>query len=124
MGLLTRRPRAAVNPQQAMWNNMHYRLNQQVRYRNRQAEQEIHDAYLEGRRTGADERANVEAMTRVIEKQMRNGSYISRHLEGEAVDILPNTNPALQPRILEEVVTQLLGSGHCISEEDHFHIQF
>jgi peptidoglycan hydrolase-like protein with peptidoglycan-binding domain len=117
----TRTPRQQA---QAMWNNMHYRRNQQVRYRNRQAEQEIQETYLEGRRTGADQRATVEAMTRVIERQMSDGIYISRHLEGEAVDILPNTNPPLQPRVLEEVVTQLLGNGRCIPKEDHFHIQF
>ena len=63
-------------------------------------------------------------MTRVIERQVRSGTYISRHLEGEAVDILPNTTPPLQPEVLEQVVTELLGPGHCIPEEDHFHIQF
>ena len=117
----TRTPRQQA---QAMWNNMHYRRNQQVRYRNRRAEQEIQNAYLEGRRAGADEGASVEAMTQVIEREVRNGIYISRHLEGEAVDILPNTNPPLQPRVLEDVVTHLLGNGRCIPEEDHFHIQF
>lgn len=79
---------------------------------------------MEGRRTGADEGATVEAMTRMIERQISDGIYISRHVQGEAVDILSNTNPPLQPRVLEEVVAQLLGNGHCIPEEDHFHIQF
>ena len=63
-------------------------------------------------------------MARVIEQQVDRGVYISRHLKGDAVDILPNSNPPLQPDLLEEVVRELLGSGHCIPEEDHFHIQF
>lgn len=116
--------RTAHQQAQAMWNNMYYSRNRQVHYRNTDAFDEIHEAYLEGRRAGANERAIVEAMTRVIEEQVRNGVYISRHLEGTAVDILPNTNPPLHPHVLEEVVTELLSSGHCIPEEDHFHIQF
>jgi len=63
-------------------------------------------------------------MTRVIEQQVEDGRYISLHLKGEAVDILSNTNPPLQPDVLAEVVRELLGSGHWIPEEDHFHIQF
>jgi hypothetical protein len=58
---------------------------------------------------GAGETATVEAMTRVIERQISDGIYISRHVQGEAVDILSNTNPPLQPRVLEEVVAELLG---------------
>ncbi len=109
---------------QAMWNNLYHGRNRYIQYRNTDAYKEIHEKYLEGRRTGENEQAIVEAITRVIEEQVRNGVYISRHLEGDAVDILPNTNPPLQPVVLEQVVTELLGSGHCIPEEDHFHIQF
>ncbi|HUY25988.1 MAG TPA: hypothetical protein VMV27_01095, partial [Candidatus Binataceae bacterium] len=109
---------------QAMWNNWYYGRNRKIRYKDRQAEEEIYAAYLEGRRNGAGQGETVEAVTRVIETQVRNGTYISRHLQGEAVDILPGTNPPLQPKVLEEVVTELLGSGHCYPEEDHFHIQF
>ncbi|HUY28258.1 MAG TPA: peptidoglycan-binding domain-containing protein [Candidatus Binataceae bacterium] len=116
--------RTAQQQAQAMWNNMYYQSNRQVHYKNRQAGKEIHEAYLEERRVGSDEKTTVEAMTRVIETQVRNGTYVSLHLKGEAVDILPTTNPPLQPKVLEEVVKELLGSGHCYPEEDHFHIQF
>jgi len=109
---------------QAMWNNWYYGRNRKIRYKDHTAETEIREAYLEGRRNGAGQRETLEAMTRVIETQVRNGTYISRHLQGEAADILPNTNPPLQPKVLEEVVTELLGSGHSIHEGDHFHIQF
>jgi len=108
----------------AMWKNLYHNRNRNVHYRNQQAYSEINEAYLEGSRSGAGEKATVDAMTRVIEQQVKNGTYISLHLKGEAVDILPNTNPPLQPKVLEEVVKELLGPGHCIPEEDHFHIQF
>jgi hypothetical protein len=117
----TRTPRQRA---EAMWNNLYYRRNRQVHYRNVQAFNEINQAYLEGRPSGADRRATVDAMTRVIEQQVEDGRYISLHLKGEAVDILSNTNPPLQPDVLAEVVRELLGSGHWIPEEDHFHIQF
>ncbi|HVA81195.1 MAG TPA: peptidoglycan-binding domain-containing protein [Candidatus Binataceae bacterium] len=109
---------------QAMWNNWYYERNRQIHYKDHTAEKEIHDTYFEGRRAGSSEKDTVEAMTHVIETQVRNGRYISLHLKGEAVDIRPNTNPPLQPKVLEEVVTELLGSGHCPAEEDNFHIQF
>jgi hypothetical protein len=117
----TRTPRQQA---EAMWNNLYYGRNRQIHYRNVQAFNEINHAYLEGRRSGAGRPATVDSMTRVIEQQVENGSYISLHLRGEAVDILPNTNPPLQPNVLAEVVRELLGAGHWIPEEDHFHIQF
>lgn len=107
-----------------MWNNLYYNRNRNVQYVNRQAFAEILNVYLEERRSGADKRTTVDSMTRIIEQQVENGTYISRHLRGEAVDILPNTNPPLQPNVLAEVVRELLGPGHWIPEEDHFHIQF
>ncbi|HUY28262.1 MAG TPA: peptidoglycan-binding domain-containing protein [Candidatus Binataceae bacterium] len=66
--------RTAHQQAQAMWNNMYYRRNLQVHYKDRQAEKEIHDAYFEERRAGSGEKATVDAMTRVIETQMRNGT--------------------------------------------------
>ena len=78
---------------EAMWDNLYCGRNSQVHYRNVQAFSEINDAYLEGRRSGAGRPATVDAISRVIERQMSDGIYISRHLEGEAVDIQSNTDP-------------------------------
>ncbi|HUO03798.1 MAG TPA: peptidoglycan-binding domain-containing protein [Candidatus Binataceae bacterium] len=109
---------------QAMWNNLYYGRNRNVRYANRHAFEEIYETYAQERQARADEMTTVAAMTRVIEQQVHEGTYISRHLRGEAVDILPSGNPPLQAEVLKEVVNELLGSGNCIPEEDHFHIQF
>jgi Putative peptidoglycan binding domain len=56
-------------------------------YRNRQAYEEILAAYNAARKARANEQATVDAMTRVIDRQVSKGIYISLHLRGEAVDV-------------------------------------
>ena len=94
--VITSGTRTPAEQARAMWENLHYRRNPGVRYRNREAYDEIFSAYEHARRSGASDHATVDAMTRVIEQQVSQGEYISPHLRGEAVDVRSRTMSALQ----------------------------
>ncbi len=77
-------------------------------YRNKTAVNEIINAYNRG---------GVNEMTRVIERQVGNGIYISNHLRNNAVDVSIGTNE----RILRDIVGQM--GGRVLNEGDHLHIE-
>ena len=83
-------------------------------YRDKTAVDQILNAYRNnrGNRTGA-----ISAMTRTIENQVGNGTYISSHLRSRALDVSISTNLS----VLREVVGQMGGS--VLNEGDHYHIQ-
>ncbi|MBC7795735.1 MAG: hypothetical protein H7Z37_02555, partial [Pyrinomonadaceae bacterium] len=82
-------------------------------YANKGAVNDIIRAYNSGGgRNGA-----INAMTRVIENQVSNGTYISSHLRSRAVDISTGANLA----VLRDVVRQMGGS--VLNEGDHYHVQ-
>lgn len=60
--------------------------------------------------------AAISAMTKVIENQVSNGTYISRHLRSGAIDVSTSTNL----RALQSAVEQT--GGRIISEGDHYHV--
>jgi hypothetical protein len=120
---ITSGTRTPAEQAQAMWENLRHHRNSHVRYRNDRYYQEIHDAYLQATRSGANERETVEAMTRVIERQVSRGEYLSLHLRGEAVDVRSRTLTPVQTRAFQEAVNVVLGSPPLV-EEDHYHIQF
>ena len=120
---ITSGTRTPTGQAQAMWENISHNRSTRVQYRNRRAYDEIYNAYLQASRSGANERDTVEAMTRVIEQQVSRGEYVSRHLQGEAVDVRSRTMTPLQKRAFEEAVNVVLG-GAPLVEEDHYHLQF
>ncbi len=77
-------------------------------YRDKTAVNQIINAY---------DRGGVDAMTGVIENQVANGTYISNHLQSNAVDFSANTNE----RVLRDIVNQM--GGNVLNEGDHFHVR-
>jgi len=66
-------------------------------YANQDAAQAIRRAYQAAERDGADPEHIVDAMTAVLEEQVRQGIYLSRHMSGLAADIRSrDMNPAEQ----------------------------
>jgi peptidoglycan hydrolase-like protein with peptidoglycan-binding domain len=60
--------------------------------------------------------AAVSAMTRVIENQVSNGTYISRHLKSGAADVSTSTDIDA----LRSAVSQ--SGGRILNEGDHYHV--
>jgi peptidoglycan hydrolase-like protein with peptidoglycan-binding domain len=60
--------------------------------------------------------AAIAAMTRVIENQVSNGTYISRHLRSGAVDVSTSTDL----NALRSAVNQ--SGGRILNEGDHYHV--
>lgn len=84
-------------------------------YADQTAVEQILSAYRNnsGSRDGA-----VAAMTRTIENQVGNGTYISSHLRSRAFDLSTDTNLS----VLRDIVGEM--SGRVINEGDHYHVQF
>ena len=95
-------------------------------YADHTAYEEILAAYDDTRKTGASEDTTVEAMTKVIERQVSRGVYISRHLRGEAVDVRSYDMSQENQEVLKEAVGRIVGDPdrHLIQESDHLHLQF
>jgi hypothetical protein len=66
----------------------------------------------------------IASMTAVVERQITQGRFISRHVRGNAVDILLQVNTREHQAAFQNAVDLILGPGHWISEEDHYHVQF
>ena len=106
-----------------MFDNLRHNRSVDVRYRNRRAYEEIHDAYRLASASHADERETVEAMASVIQGQVSRGEYISQHLRGEALDVRSRTMTPPQRTAFEEAVNVVLGVSPLV-EQDHYHVQF
>ncbi len=76
-------------------------------YANKGAVNEIISAYNRG---------GTAAMTRTIENQVANGTYISNHLRSNAVDVSSNTNFGALQRAANQV------GGRILAEGDHYHV--
>lgn len=83
-------------------------------YANQGAVSEILAAY---RANSGSRAAAVNAMTRAIERQVANGTYISNHLRSNAIDVSANSNAAT----LRSVAGQV--GGRVLNEGDHYHIE-
>jgi hypothetical protein len=115
----TRSPREQAN---AMYDKL--RLGQQLTrlYRDFDAASEIQSAYRQHRARGRG--SAVTAMARVIERQVRRGCYISRHLHAGAADIRSRDMSRRERRAFQQVVARfpevsLLDEG----VPPHFHLQ-
>jgi peptidoglycan hydrolase-like protein with peptidoglycan-binding domain len=83
-------------------------------YINQTAVSQILSAY---RANSGSRAAAVNAMTRVIERQVANGTYISNHLRSNAIDVSAASNG----NTLRRVAAQM--GGRILNEGDHFHIE-
>ena len=82
-------------------------------YSNQTAVSQILAAY---RANSGSRAAAVNAMTRVIERQVANGTYISNHLRSNAIDVSAASNRT----VLGNVAAQV--GGRVLNEGDHFHV--
>ncbi len=62
-------------------------------------------------------------MTRVIEKQVSHGVYISAHLRGEAVDVRTRTMTSSEKEALRSAALES-GGYRAHVEPDHYHFEF
>jgi len=115
--------RTPAGQAQAMYDNLRYHRNAHVHYTNNMLYEEIQNAYQQARRSGADERETVDAMTRVIERQVSRGEYISRHLRGQGIDVRSRTMTPAQRTAFEDAVNVVLRNS-LVVETDHYHLQF
>ena len=83
-------------------------------YRDKTAVDQILNAYRNNRGSRSDA---ISAMTRTIENQVGNGTYISSHLRSRALDVSISTNLD----VLRQIVGQMGGS--VLNEGDHYHVQ-
>jgi hypothetical protein len=81
-------------------------------YKNKSATKEILAA---NRQHPKNRKAGVEAMTRVIDRQIARGVYISNHLKSQNFDVGRNTNEKALNSAIRTV------NGSCFYEKDHYH---
>jgi hypothetical protein len=81
-------------------------------YKNKKAFDEIADGYRQHLNNSP---AAINAMARIIERQVASGIYISRHLRGGSIDVNRNADSAA----LKKAVRQ--AGGTCFFEVDHYH---
>ncbi|RXR25586.1 hypothetical protein [Sphingobium fluviale] len=93
-------------------------------YSNRRALREIKAAYVTGRMAGQDRHGTILAMEQVIERQIKNGVYISRHLIARAIDIRVNGLAAGERQALHDAVRKAGGKVHPEGRPPHLHVQF
>jgi hypothetical protein len=93
-------------------------------YTNQKAAQEIKAAYDSAVSAGKSKGEVIKAMAAVIEKQIRNKVYISKHLTGKAFDVRSRDMTTNQKKTFKQVV-QTIGGLTMIEEgkPPHFHIQ-
>jgi hypothetical protein len=117
----TRTPREQA---EAMYENWYYHRNQSTRYQNRVAEGEIRGAYDGSIAARRGRNATVDAMTSVIENQVRHRTFISLHLTGRAVDVRTRDMSAADTHVFDSIVRNFAGTIRVLAEEDHYHLQF
>lgn len=93
-------------------------------YINQKAAQEIKIAYDLAVSAGKPKAEVLKAMANVIENQMKNKVFISKHLTGKAFDVRSKDMTATQKKVFKQVV-QSIGGMTMIEEgkPPHFHIQ-
>lgn len=90
-------------------------------YRDFEAASEIQRAYRHHRASSSQ---CIQAITRVIQEQMRRGCYISRHLRAGAADVRSRDMTPRERMIFREVVSSVREVA--LLEEGvppHFHLQ-
>jgi LysM repeat protein len=87
-------------------------------YRDQVSEGQIRDAYIAGRNNGQSKAETVRDMAAVIQRQVDNGIFISRHLSAKALDI------ATPPTSVIAAIRNDPNVRSVLVENDHIHIDF
>jgi LysM repeat protein len=87
-------------------------------YRDQVSEGQIRAAYTAGRNNGQSKAETVRDMAAVIQGQVDNGIYISRHLRAKSLDI------ATPPASVIEAIRNDPNVRSVLVEDDHIHIDF
>jgi hypothetical protein len=109
---------------EAMYDNWHYRWNTGTHYTHAEAARDIREAYESSIKLHQSKHATIDAMTSVIENQVRRGVYISSHLTGRAVDVRTRDLSAGERSIFELLANRLDSVDRVVREENHDHLQF
>lgn len=107
---------------EAMYENWYYHRNQGTHYNNREAEGEVRQAYDASVAAHEHRSATVDAMTSVIENQVRRHVYLSWHLTGRAVDVRKRDLSSKERDAFERLAGGL--GVRLLDEQDHYHVQF
>jgi hypothetical protein len=113
----------------AMYDNFINRRNQSPPYKNQQAFKEIKAVYELGLHQHWGRSKTVDMMTAVIENQVAHGTYLSRHLHGQGIDVRKRDMSSHDSQAFERAVDDVLhldarGEHRWFREEDRYHVQF
>jgi hypothetical protein len=113
--------RSAAGQARAMYDNFKKRRNKET-YKNEAAFNEIRQAYDNGMEAGHNPDQIISDMSRVIQSQINQGIFISRHMLERGADINPDMNER-DKRILEQIVRDQ-ERGSMLDADNHLHLQF
>jgi hypothetical protein len=93
-------------------------------YLNHRAANQIKAAFDLARSQGKSKADTLKAMTAVIERQIQDGVFLSRHLTGRAFDVRNNDMTPRQKAAFKQVA-QTIGGVTLLEETrpPHFHMQ-
>lgn len=122
--VVTSGTRGSTSQAQAMFDKLELGDNLSV-YKNKVARDEIVEAYNDGVAAGEEDSEIVADMTDVIDDQISQGVYISRHLISGAVDFSQKGMTATDKAAFENCAKSTKGVGNVIDEDKpvHFHIE-
>lgn len=113
--------RSAAGQASAIYNKLEKGEDVVALYKNKDAIREIKKAYDDAREEGKSETGTRADMQAVIEKQVKSGTYISRHLSGKGVDVRSRDMSEDDKREFRKAAES---AGFSVLEEsDHLHLQ-
>jgi Peptidase M15 len=91
-------------------------------YKNKSAVNEVLDAHRQAKADNKSPQLIKQAIAQVIENQVKQGIYISRHLRGGAIDVSLNN---LNEQAFREAVRAVTGQEPLYEGKPrHYHFQF
>jgi len=93
-------------------------------YKDQAAAQAIRTLFLAGQQAEQDKAQILAAMTAALEEQVNQGTYLSQHLTGRAVDIRNRDMTPQEKATFEQIAR---GFAALVLEEEippHYHLQF
>lgn len=93
-------------------------------YKNKEAAKQIYDSFKSGRRLGLSNAQIKTRMKEVIDEQIAEGIYISKHLKYGAVDVRSRILTPAQQDLFMSVAAQYVESILLEKHPPHFHLQF
>jgi hypothetical protein len=116
--------RDAEDQAKAMFDKLELGDDLQGLYSNKDAAAEIEDAYNEAQEAGKSDEETKEAMQAVIEEQIGNDVFISRHLTEKAFDVRSRDMTADEKAAFKKSVEDAGGKVITEGKPAHFHVQF